>query len=88
VCSRKTALLRVPLIFASRISCPVGRAPHMIPRFIVRPAEQIFTCRRGGIILRMLALLHQMRYLSLIEACGTICLSGIVPRERMLFIFS
>ena len=34
----------------------------------------------------MLALPHQMCYLSLIETCGTICLNGIMPRKHTWFI--
>src|SRR6267154_3339689 len=88
VSSHKTALLRVPLIFASLIFCPVGRDHLMTLRFFITPAELIFTSQVGGIILQMLDSHHQMCCLYLIEVCGTIWLNGIVPRKRKLFIFS
>ena len=88
VYSHKTALPCVPLIFVSHIFCPVGRDPHMTLRFSMTPVKPIFTFQVEGITLQTLALPHQMRCLSLIEACGTIYLSGIRPRKRELFIFS
>ena len=60
----------------------------MTLRFFMMPAELIFTSQVGGIILQMLDSHHQMCCLYLIEVCGTICLNGIVPRKRKLFIFS
>ena len=88
MCSRKIVLLHVPLIFASHISCLVGRDPHTTLHFFMMPAELIFTSQAGGIILGMLDLPHQTHFLSLIEACGTIWLNGEVPRKRKSFIFS
>src|SRR6266566_1357105 len=79
VCPHKTALLRVPLIFTSRIFYPVGRGLHMTLRFIMMPAELIFTSQVGGITLQMLVLPRQIHCLSLIEACSTTCPNGIVP---------
>ncbi len=79
VCPLKTALLHVPLIFASHTFCLVGRDPHMIPFFSMMPIEPISTSQGIGITLQMLALPRQMRCLSLIETCGTICRNGIVP---------
>jgi hypothetical protein len=79
VCRHKAALLHVPLIFASRISCPTGRGTL---HFSTRPAELIFTSQRGGITLQMLVLPRQMCCLSLIEMWSTIRL----PRERKSFV--
>lgn len=76
----KTALLHVPLIFASRIFYLVGRDPLLTLHFLMRLAFVIFTFQRRGITSQMLALLYQMTYLSLIAACGTTCLNGIVRR--------
>src|SRR5229473_5170142 len=86
VCSLKTALPCVPLIFASRIFCLVGRDLRLILRFSITPVEMISTSQGRGFILQMPALPHQMHCLSLIETCGTICLNGIVPRKRTWFI--
>jgi hypothetical protein len=92
VWSCKTALSHVPSIFASHVSCLVGTDPQWTRHFSVRPAELIFTSQRGGITLQMLALPHQMRCLSLIETCGTICLSGVTgglaAAERKSSVFS
>ena len=60
----------------------------MILCFFMMPGILIFTSQVGGIISRMLALPRQTRCLSLIEACGTICLNGVVPEMRKLFISS
>ncbi len=79
VCPLKTALLHVPLIFASHTFCPVGRDPHMTPFFSMMPVKPISTSQGIGITLQMLALPCQMHCLSLSEMCGTICQNGIVP---------
>jgi hypothetical protein len=59
----------------------------MTLRFSMTPDDLIFTSHLGGTILQMLDLPCQMHCLSLIEACGTICPNGIVPRKRKSFIF-
>jgi hypothetical protein len=51
VCSRKTASLRVPLIFASYIFCLVGRGLCMTLRFSMTPDELIFTSHLGGTVI-------------------------------------
>jgi hypothetical protein len=58
--------------------------------FSPTPAELIFTShwQRGSITLQTLDLPLQKHCLSLIEACGTICLSGVMASERKLIIFS
>ncbi len=86
VYSLKTALPHVPLIFASCIFCLVGRDLWLILHFSITPIEMISTSWGRGFILQMLALPHQMCYLSLIETCGTICLNGIMPRKHTWFI--
>ena len=60
----------------------------MTLRFIMMPAELIFTSQVGGITLQMLVLPRQIHCLSLIEVCGTTCPNGIVPIKCKLFIFS
>ena len=67
---------------------PVGRGLHMTPPFFMTPNELIFTSQLEGITLQMLDLPRQMHCLSLIEACGTICLNGIVPRKCEPFVSS
>jgi hypothetical protein len=71
VYSHKTALPRVPLTFASHIFCPVGRDPQLTLRFFNPPMEVISSSQRGSITLQMPGLPRQIRYLSLIEVCGT-----------------
>lgn len=56
--SYKTALLYVPLTFASHILCPVETDPSITLLCLIRPAEEIFTSLRGGITLQTLALPH------------------------------
>ncbi len=82
VCPLKTALLHVPLIFALHTFCPVGRDPHMTPFFSMMPIKPISTSQGIGITLQILALPCQMRCLSLIKTCGTICRNGIMPIMR------
>ena len=60
----------------------------MTPPFFMTPDESIFTSQLEGITLQMPDLPRQMHCLSLIEACGTICLNGIVPRKREPFVSS
>src|SRR5258707_3027156 len=86
VCSLKTALPHVPLIFTSHVFCLVGSDLWLILCFSITPIKMISTCRGRGFILQMPALPHQMCCLSLIEMCATICLNAIVPRKRTWFI--
>jgi hypothetical protein len=81
VYSHKTPLLRVPLIFASRIFRLVER-PLLALRFSMRPAFVILTSQGGGITLQMMALARQRGCLSLIAVSGTTCLNGFVRRKR------
>ena len=60
----------------------------MIRHFSMTPAKLIFTFQKGGITLQTLALARQRRCLSLIEMCDTICLNGIAPRIRKMFVLS
>jgi hypothetical protein len=60
----------------------------MTLQFSITPAKLISTSQTGGITLQMLAMARQTCCLSLIEMCGTICLNGVVPKTRKLFIFS
>ena len=90
--SLKTALSHAPLTFASCMFCPVGKDSYMTLHFTMMPISMISTSQGGGITLQMLVLPPQMCFLSLIKACGTICLNGgmatISKKFLLLFIFS
>ena len=76
----KTALLHVPLIFASRISYLVGRDRPLTQHFSMWLVFTIFIFQGRGITSPMLTSPHQMIYWSLIAVCDTTCLNGIVQR--------
>ena len=87
VFSLRTALLHVPLTFASCMFCLVGKGPHMTQHFSMMPIKMISTSQAGSITLQMLALPPQILFLSHIEMCGTICVNGVIAMIGNVFFF-